>query len=600
MTLKKSHSRYSIALPSICLVVVIVMVLCPASSLAQPIDTTDCDAIRDEVQRLREKVFGEDEGWEDLAERADEALKCYDGHIEGDWAVWLVLQRVFALDGLRRYTEALEVVDQFISTANIDADSSFVARLFMWDLRFKHLDGRFADALESYRQGLRYASHLPIEMYRHYMLNAGSVHIAEGKFTEALIIYGDVRQAFGGFPSDSTLFEVYGRSLLGEAEANLDLLLHTDQAGIDLEAVIEQLSQASNIFGLVQSHDRSATANATLGLAHALNGDYQKGTVFFDLAALVIDGENLHRERILLYYCRAQASFLKKEYTAVHTELDEALTLGERYAIAEFKSRLHLLKGQTYEKADQMKEALAAYREAFNVAKDSSQGRDQYVYDLASESAFRIADQLPEETESPFAFLTLGFFGVVALVIALFGLLAYFVWMALHRKKKEQPALPSEPDAAPEVPPVPTSKAAPTPEPSPAPAAPEEPTVQEHAIPSREHFDQVADAVGFPRESDTRERMHLAYQIRSNPDGFRALVEHPVAHERLSRLKEGEGSSRNDVWACIEFYEEERGTQFTGARPGNAVGSQLRQQFGKLGIDWPQSLSELDRLLGLA
>ena len=100
--------KSSITLPSMCLVVV-VMNLCPALAWAQEqVDNTHCDAIRDEVPRLRERVLAAGEGLEDLAARAKEALDCYNGRLEPRWAIWLLTNRVYTLNRLQRYDEAQE------------------------------------------------------------------------------------------------------------------------------------------------------------------------------------------------------------------------------------------------------------------------------------------------------------------------------------------------------------------------------------------------------------------------------------------------------------------------------------------------------------
>ena len=441
-----------------------------------------------------------------------------------------------------------------------------------------------------------------------YLLNGGSVHLAEGKFSEALNIYHEARQTFTSIPSPSTpMAEVYGRALLGGAEAQLDMVLYQDQQEIDLDTLIVDLRHAAGIFTLAEIADRYASAQSALALAYALDDNMEEARPALDIAFIQARRYDLRKPQLEALYRRALIGYRNKNYAAALADIEEALTLGERYAIAEFESRLRLLKGQTYEKAGQMKEALAAFRDAFDIARDSSLGRDQYVYDLASESAFRIADQLPEESDSPFAFLTLGFYGVVALVIAFLALLAYLVWMALHRKKKEQPTLPSGREAAVEATPPPTPETAPATEPPATPAAPS-PSPETVSPPTATpvpqatlSFDTVAaeiglDRAGFEISRRYAETIHL---IRSDLGTFRRAIAHPTAIERLDRLERGIGK-RQDLFACVEAWEEEHNSAvFTGAKPGNTVAATLRKAFTALEIDWPQSLREWDRLLRL-
>ena len=452
MMLKKLNRNSSMTPTSFCLVVVLVMILCPVSVLAQEqVNTTPCEAIRDEVSGLLDSARAHGEGLEELAEQTNEALNCFGRRIDHEWAIWLLDARAYALDGLQRYTEAQEVVDQFFSSYIGQADSLQVARFYMWDLKFKYRQEEFEKALESYEQGFPYARALPEEQYKHYRLNAGSVYLAQGEFKEALNIYRAVYQTFTSIPSPSTpLAEVYGRALVGGAEAQLDLVLYQGEAGIDLDTLIVSLSQAESIFNLAGSRARYASAQSALALAYALKGNMEGARPALDIAFNQVRQYDLRKPHLEALYRRALIGYRDKDYGAALADIDEALTLGQRYAIAEFESRLRLLQGQTYEKSDRLEEAKAAYIEAFEASRGSSLERDRSLMEIASKGVFRVVEDMPTEPASPFAFLTLGFFGVV-LVMALFGLLGYFVWMVPRRRKRQQQTLPPE-EGTPEEP----------------------------------------------------------------------------------------------------------------------------------------------------
>ena len=171
MKSKKLRKNRSITLPSCCLVVVVMIALCPASAQAQEqSNTTDCETIRDEVVQLRGRALETGEGLEELALRAEEALSCYAGRLDHAWAVWLLIQRVYAFDALQRYSEAQGIVDDFFTSYAIDADSSSVARFYMWDLRFKYRQGEFGNALDAYQKGLPYAHKLSEDFHKLYLL----------------------------------------------------------------------------------------------------------------------------------------------------------------------------------------------------------------------------------------------------------------------------------------------------------------------------------------------------------------------------------------------------------------------------------------------
>ncbi len=416
MNLKYSNRRPSITLPSFCLVIGVVIALCPISAEAQGhLDTTECETIRDEVPRLLETTSTTGEGWEELAAQAKETLDCYRGRLEPDWAVWLLTNHVYALNRLQRYTEAQEVVDQFFGLYAQKADSADIAGFYMWDLRLKHFNGNFTEALDPYEKGLPYAHKLPDDYYKRYLLNAGSVHMAEGKFTEALKIYRDVRVTFSQLPADSSALELYGRTLLGETEASLDLILYAGDTTIDLAEVTERLVRAASILNLAKSRERSVAAHSALGLAYALAGNYETGAPYLRIAWNSTATLDLRRERILTLYRRAHARFLADRDDAP-SDIETALMLSERYGIAEFETRLRYLQGLVLEEEGQPREALRAYEAAFNVAKESRFGRDAKIFRLASEGAFRVNKTIP--TDHLLTYL----FGFVIVV-----LLAYFV-----------------------------------------------------------------------------------------------------------------------------------------------------------------------------
>jgi len=434
-------------LPSMCLVVVGVMYLCPAIAWAQvQVENTQCETIRNEVPPLREKALATGEGLEDLGVRAKETLDCYGDRIDPAWGIWLLYTRAYALRRLQRYAEAQDVVDEFFSVYPTRADSASIARFYKLDLVLKYFDGKFSEAMESYHQGLPYAQKLSDESYKSYLLNAGSVSLAEGKSEEALTIYREVRQTFTRIPSpsDTVLFKLYGRTFLGEAEAILDFVLYDNQPGIDLEYVIEHLSRAASIFTLTKSHEHGATAISALGLAHTLNRNPREGQLYLGLAFSLAERHSLHREEILILYHRALASVFEKEYDAALFDIDQALMLGQQYDIGEFETRLRYLEGQTYEEARQLTQALEAYEGAFNVARESAYGRDKHLYQLASASAFRINKALP--SAPPYlTYLS----GLLGLLLAL-SLLAYFAQIAPRRRR----TIPSRKDAlVPQAPP---------------------------------------------------------------------------------------------------------------------------------------------------
>lgn len=427
----------------------LVVVLCSVAPASAQDDLSRCDTLLQTVIDLRSSERAtERDILESRLNVAKDALSCLDGRGELPWTTWLMRQELVALNGLQRYTEAQDVVDEFFSAYAPRADSADVARFYMWDLRFKYFDGNFTEALESYRRGLPYTVRLPDERYKRYLLNAGSVHLAEGKFKEARTIYREVRQTFTRIPSpsDSALFELYGRTLLGEAEASLDLVLYNDQPGVDLEHVIEQLARAASIFTLTESHARGAVANSALGLAHTLSRNPREGQLFLGLAFSIVDRRDLHREEILTLYHRALASFLEKEYDTALSDVDQALTLGQRYDLGEFETRLRYLKGQTYEKARRRAQALEAYEVAFNVARESAYGRDEHLYQLASASAFRVNKTLP--SAPPYlTYLS----GLLGLLLAL-SLLAYLA----PRRRRTKTLPPREGAFSSQAPPSPS------------------------------------------------------------------------------------------------------------------------------------------------
>ena len=429
MNLRKSNRKPSITLPSVFWMVV---VLCSAAPASAQSEIARCYTLLQTVIDLRSSDRAtERDILESRLQAATNALLCYDGRKEVQWLTWLMRQQIVALDGLQRYAAAQEVVDEFFSTYVGEADSAAVARFYMWDLKFKYRQGEFEKALASYHQGLDYAVKLPDERYKRYLLNAGSVYLAQGEFKEALRVYHDVRQTFTDVPSPtSPLFEVYGRMLVEEAEANLDLILYQNESGIDLDTVIVNLRHARSIFDLADSQARYTSAHSALGLAYALKNDMESAAPLLDFALTQIRQHDFRKQHLEALHRRALVSFLEKEYDHALSDIKQALALSQHYDIKEFETRLHYLKGQVYEELRRSEQALDAYEEAFNVAQNSAYGRDRHLFQLASASAFRVNKKLPSTT--PYAtYLP----GLVGSLIAL-SLLAYFAWIAPRRRAR--------------------------------------------------------------------------------------------------------------------------------------------------------------------
>jgi len=419
--------------------------------------------------------------------------------------------------------------------------------------------------LESYERGLPYAPKLPEERYKHYLLNAGSVHMAEGKFKESLNIYRDARQTFSGLPSDVPTLEVYGRTLLGEAAAQLDMVLYQNQAGIDLDTLVIDLRHAASMFDLAGSLDRYASAQSTLALAHALNGNMDDALPVLDLAFNQIRQHGFRKQHLEALYHRALIRFLNHDYTAALADIETALALSNRFSIAEFDTRLNYLKGQAYEDSGQPEEASTAYETAFNVANDSAMGRDRHLSSLAATSAFRISAKIPRK--SPFAFLTFGFLGVVVLAITFFALLAYFVSMAPHRRKKH--ALQAGPEAVADTTP-PTPEATPAEE---APSAPPEPSL---ATPTQ--------------ATTTFTRCYRrAYEALTEPEEVATLIDDPILSKYLKQGGVKQKGELYEVTASLVTALDGKEVDSAGVR------SALTRGFKKRGWTWPKSFESLRR-----
>ena len=544
--------------------------------------------------QLREHALETGEGLSELALRAEEALNCYAGRIDHDWAVWFMIQRAYAFDGLQRYNEAQEVVDEFFNTYLSETDSAAVARFYMWDLRFKHFDGRFKEALESYNKGLLYAHKLPEDFYKHYLLNAGSVHMAQGKFKEALNIYRDAHQTFTTIPSPSTpMAEVYGRTLLGMASAQLDMVLYQNQAGIDLDTLIVGLTQATGLFTITESHEYHASAQSALALAYALTGEPQQGKLFLDLASSIATRHNLRRERILTLYHRALIYFLNQEYPKALADIDEALSQSKRFSLREFDVRLLYLQAQTHEEAGNFTEASEAYSDTADAAQQSAYGRDQLLFRPSSNAFRRVQAEIPPP-DSAFPYLTYGFFALaLALIVAL---LAYFAFLSPRRKtqRTEPPNTPTTDTA-----PLPADAEASdsltgTPTPTTQHAEPP-PSVDQETPPPKQPAERPTQPTEPPTPAEQPSdpayvRCHRrAYQALKEPEEAASLIDDPVMSNYLRKGGIRQKGELYDVTAGLVRVLDGKDIDST------AVRSALSRGFEKRGWDWPRSFEALKR-----
>ena len=210
-------------------------------------------------------------------------------------------------------------------------------------------------------------------------------------------------------------------------------------------------------------------------------------------------------------------------------------------------------------------EASTAYETAFNVANDSAMGRDRHLSSLAATSAFRISAKIPRK--SPFAFLTFGFLGVVVLAITFFALLAYFVSMAPHRRKKH--ALQAGPEAVADTTP-PTPEATPAEE---APSAPPEPSL---APPTQ--------------ATTTFTRCYRrAYEALTEPEEVATLIDDPILSKYLKQGGVKQKGELYEVTASLVTALDGKEVDSAGVR------SALTRGFKKRGWTWPKSFESLRR-----
>ena len=317
------------------------------------------------------------------------------------------------------------------------------------------------------------------------------------------------------------------------------------------------------------SQARSASAQTALGMVYALKNDMQSAAPLLDFALAQIQRGNFRKQHLEALYRRALIGFLRQEFEVALADIKEALTLGRRYHIAEFKSRLIYLKGQTLEEVGRPEEANVAYEEALEAVQDSPLGRDEHFFELISESTYRVQAKIPRE--SPFAFLTFGFLGVVVLAITFFALLAYFVSMAPRRRKKH--ALQAGPEAVADATASPT-----TPEAKPVPEATSAPPEPSLATPSPTQ----------PITTFTR-CYRRAHEALTKPEEVAEHIDDPILSKYLKQGGIKQKGELYEVTASLVTALDGKEVDSAGVR------SALTRGFKKRGWTWPKSFESLRR-----
>ena len=513
-----------------------------------------------------------------MATTAERGLDCY-GYAPRARTIWLLNNEVFALDALGRLAEAEPLVNLFFERFFDTANDEYKARFYAWGFHFKTKRGRYVSAVSDYNEAEKYITALPTDRQAQLLTDGAQAYLVLGDFQAASRI---ATKAVDRARADSTadMKLAYARALQMRGEIGLALFRETRRTG-HLDEVSSDLRQAIRLREGIGSNERLSTVSTLLGEAFIARGDSTSGQRYLGQGLEVARNESDVRSRIFALWRQGALALADGALESAGELLSESLDLSRSSGILEFELFIMLELGRVSEELEQWGDARTAFQFVIdNTSEESESYEEVKARKEAQEKLIRLLLQPQYHRWSDPVFWA----AIVALLIAIAVLLYTNQHLRLHIRDLQHQLSQA-------------SNETPTQAEQGSPLHPQPPT-NPPTIPSAEHFDLIAHTLNIPAPSDTHDRVWLIYRVLSDSRTFRREINHPVARDRLDRIERKMGKPQ-DLFACVEAWEEERGTVFKSGKPGNAVGSQLRTKFGRLGISWPRSIQEWGRLLGL-
>jgi len=265
---------------------------------------------------------------------------------------WLLIDEVFALNGLERYSEASAKVDLFFEAYFDEASDFYRARFHLWRLRLMALNGDFLGMVVSYTEAQKYADALDTTLRANLYLDGAYAYIGIREHETALRLTQEARDLIRE-PEAYEKRIATARSLLLGAEAQMWLNLRLDE--------VKQMFRASSgLYQTLGDTAHAAIATTLLGITYAAEGDTSQALAEMDTAVQLAQQAGKVRSQVYTLYRRGELLRQAGDFETARPVLSQALEASSTFQ--EFRLRILFELARLYEQQHDYKRAASYFQ----------------------------------------------------------------------------------------------------------------------------------------------------------------------------------------------------------------------------------------------
>ena len=183
--------------------------------------------------------------------------------------LWLLTAKVFVLDKLERYEEAMVPVDRFFDAFFDEASEYYRARFYNWRLHLNALSGNTIAMLRDYAQAQKYADVLDTLNQIYFYVNGAYAYMGIREYEASLRLMNEARALI---ETAASYEDSLALAQITHVRAEAQLLL-----GTRLNQVKEDFRAAASLYEALDNTAKVAAMTTMLGETYAADGDTSRG-----------------------------------------------------------------------------------------------------------------------------------------------------------------------------------------------------------------------------------------------------------------------------------------------------------------------------------
>ncbi len=464
--------------------------------------------------------------------------------------VWLLTAETFALDELRRYEEASNLVNRFFDSYFDEAPRYYQGRFYLWRLHLRALAGNGVGMVGDYLEAKQYADVLEPSRRAHLHINGAYAYRGIREYDAALKLIQEA-QVLLEQPQTYEDSVAYGRTIHMEAEVQF-LQRNLPEALVSIRGALA-------FYGALGDTAQVAASTTLLGETYAANGDTSQALSEMETGVQLARKSGSARSEVYALFRQGQLLRRSGNLEAAEQSLQAARNISE--SVREFDLRVAYELAMLYEERDNLDRAMRFYQAVIDAPKPS-----EFVAALEAEIKRQKAQSrllLIENGRSQTRF----HFALSALFVVLAGGVMLFIYF-----RQRIPALRPQPLGQPAGLTIARKKA----------NGDFVPTKLPTGLTLDELEQWFQQAIGLKKLAL---RLAWIYAVLLDIELVLPYITDDYLAGRVETYSIG---SNAELFKCVAAVEEARtGETFTG-RAENTLGAYLRAEFDKRGWDWPK------------